>query len=105
MDHRGPNSQQNSGQNHQTNGTGSQAQNGDTTPNQHASEITAESPEYCQIFLERLLSVVSNGQPEIVDQLITTIRSGASQQEIFAALSASMTDDSPSDPGNKTQAS
>jgi Mg2+/Co2+ transporter CorC len=45
--------------------------------------------EYYRSFLEQLLDVVCNGEEETVSEVISVIRSGASHDEILAAMPAS----------------
>ncbi|PLB39729.1 uncharacterized protein BDW47DRAFT_124403 [Aspergillus candidus] len=51
------------------------------------SERSLEDLEYYRVFLEQLLSLVCHGDQATVARMVSLIRSGASQQEIFAALS------------------
>ncbi|KAL2819901.1 hypothetical protein BDW59DRAFT_118827 [Aspergillus cavernicola] len=91
MDRQNSNSNSDSGQpskqSHQTNGSSNQNGNNEQTNGHEATDIDTNTAEYYQLFLGRLLTLVSHGQPEAVDRLIGIIRSGASQQEIFTALS------------------
>jgi Mg2+/Co2+ transporter CorC len=76
----------------QTNGTGRSNRQAGA---REATNTETETAEYYQTFLSRLLAVVSHGQPEVVDRLIEIIRSGASQQQIFEALSELGADNNP----------
>ena len=48
---------------------------------------TPEQLEYYRAFLDQLLGVVRDGNPATVERVLSVIRSGASHQEIFAAMS------------------
>ncbi|RDW74697.1 uncharacterized protein DSM5745_07359 [Aspergillus mulundensis] len=82
MDQRDSNSQ-NSGQSSQTNGAG---RNDEQAGERRAADADIETLEYYKTFLARLLTVVSHGQPETVERLFQTIRSGATQEQIFEML-------------------
>ncbi|KAL2800078.1 hypothetical protein BJX66DRAFT_332693 [Aspergillus keveii] len=88
---------------HETNGHSNQSGNSEPTNSHQVNEADNENAEYYQTFLRRLIDVVSHGQPEAVDSLIATIRSGASQAEIFRALSE-LTAGASSEPASRTQA-
>ncbi|KAL4786761.1 hypothetical protein BJX76DRAFT_70274 [Aspergillus varians] len=102
MDQRDPNMPQNSKPSSQSNGTG---RNPEQAGGHEATNIETETAEYYQTFLGRLLTLVSHGQPEAVNRLIEFIRSGASQQQIFEALSELGADDGSSGSENRTRAS
>ncbi|KAL4917484.1 hypothetical protein BDW62DRAFT_84973 [Aspergillus aurantiobrunneus] len=106
MEQRDPNEPQDPKQSYpassQTNGTGhAPEQAGRHEP----TDTETETAEYYQTFLTRLLTVVSHGQPETVNRLIEIIRSGASQQQVFEALSELGADDGSSGSVNRTQTS
>jgi hypothetical protein len=88
---------------HETNGHSNQSGNSEPTNGHQVNEADNENAEYYQTFLRRLIDVVSHGQPEAVDSLIATIRSGASQAEIFRELSE-LTAGASSEPASRTQA-
>ena len=46
-----------------------------------------EEVEYYRTFLDQLLGVVRDGNQATVERVLSVIRSGASHQEIFAAMS------------------
>lgn len=48
---------------------------------------TPEELEYYRAFLDQLLGVVRDGNQATVERVLAVIRSGASHQEIFAAMS------------------
>ncbi|KAL2853422.1 hypothetical protein BJY01DRAFT_244042 [Aspergillus pseudoustus] len=104
MDQGGPTSRQTSKEGHETNGSSNRNGSNASTNGHRANEDVAENAEYYQTFLRRLIATISHEQPEVVDRLITIIRSGASQQEIFRALSE-LTAEATSEPANRTQAS
>ncbi|PKY02960.1 hypothetical protein P168DRAFT_319505 [Aspergillus campestris IBT 28561] len=58
-----------------------------STDQSQPSERSLEDLEYYRVFLEQLLSLVCHGDQATVARMVSIIRSGASQQEIFAALS------------------
>ncbi|KAL2846736.1 hypothetical protein BJX68DRAFT_268455 [Aspergillus pseudodeflectus] len=88
---------------HETNGHSNQSGNSEPTNGHLVNEANNENAEYYQTFLRRLIDVVSHGQPEAVDSLIATIRSGASQAEIFMALSE-LTAEASSEQASRTPA-
>ncbi|KAL4964693.1 uncharacterized protein BDV14DRAFT_174619 [Aspergillus stella-maris] len=96
------NTQQNSGQSSQTNGT---SQNHNQAGYQEQLEADLELAEYYQTFLSRFLTVVSLGEPDAVNRLISIIRSGVSETEIFAALAELRADIEPAEVDDSTQQS
>ncbi|KAF7593996.1 hypothetical protein BBP40_010393 [Aspergillus hancockii] len=58
------------------------------TPNTEPQtfDMTSEDPEYYRSFLAQLLDLVYNEDQATVDRLISTIRSGASQEDILAFI-------------------
>ncbi|RJE22552.1 hypothetical protein PHISCL_05098 [Aspergillus sclerotialis] len=48
---------------------------------------TQEQVQYYQTFLQRFLGVVGSSDETTVERIVSLIRSGASQQEVLAALS------------------
>ncbi|KAL4957981.1 hypothetical protein BDW69DRAFT_180072 [Aspergillus filifer] len=89
-------------ENSQTNGT---SHNHNQVGNQEQLEADLELAEYYQTFLSRFLTVVSLGEPDAVNRLITIIRSGASETEIFAALAELRAGIEPAEADNSTQQS
>ncbi|RAK87025.1 hypothetical protein BO79DRAFT_256966 [Aspergillus costaricaensis CBS 115574] len=57
------------------------------------SDRLAEELVYYRSFLEQLLEVVRNGDQDTVNQMVSMIRSDASQQQILAALSENSAND------------
>ncbi|KAL4934906.1 hypothetical protein BDV06DRAFT_208024 [Aspergillus oleicola] len=102
MESQGSNTQQNSGQSSQTNGT---SHNHEQAGNHEDLEVDLELAEYYQTFLSRFLTVVSHGEPEAVNRLIGIIRSGASENEIFATLAELRADIEPAEVDDRTQQS
>ena len=51
---------------------------------------TPEELEYYRAFLDQLLGVVRDGNPATVERVLSVIRSGASHQEISAAMSEAL---------------
>ncbi|PLN74720.1 hypothetical protein BDW42DRAFT_54317 [Aspergillus taichungensis] len=74
----------------------------DPTDQSQPSERSIEGLEYYRVFLEQLLNLVCHGDQATVARMVSIIRSGASQQEIFAALSRESGGAGPHDQ-NKTQ--
>jgi hypothetical protein len=81
-----------------------QNSNHSDTSSQEASEIDTETPDYYREYLRRLIAVISNNEGNeggAVDWLITFIRSGASDRDIFKALLELTADYSSSEPTNR----
>lgn len=57
------------------------------TQTQMSHGRTPEELEYYRAFLDQLLGVVRDGNQATVERVLSVIRSGASHQEIFAAMS------------------
>ncbi|KAE8146321.1 hypothetical protein BDV25DRAFT_143822 [Aspergillus avenaceus] len=74
--------------NNQSNGSSLQNSNYETpnTDSQSPGRSTDDS-DYYKIFLEQLLDLVCNEDQETVARLVSVIRSGASHQDILAAIS------------------
>ncbi|KAL3467431.1 hypothetical protein BJX64DRAFT_283747 [Aspergillus heterothallicus] len=104
MDQRNPTSRQTPKEDHTTNGTSNRNNSRASMDGHETNDVDTETPEYYQTFLRRLIAVISHEQPEAVDGLIAIIRSGASQEEIFRALSE-LTAETTSAPANRTRQS
>ncbi|CEL09839.1 hypothetical protein ASPCAL12968 [Aspergillus calidoustus] len=78
-----------------------QNSNHSDTSGQESSEINTETPDYYREYLRRLMAVISNNEGGAVDWLITFIRSGASDRDIFKALLELTADYSSSEPTNR----
>lgn len=74
---------------HESNGAdGRNRHRKDLSSREITTTIDPRSTGYYKWFFERLLRVLSSDNPETVNQTLIIIRSGASEQEILAALSA-----------------
>ncbi|RAL05104.1 uncharacterized protein BO80DRAFT_177066 [Aspergillus ibericus CBS 121593] len=67
-----------------------------SNPPSQTSDRLAEELVYYRSFLEQLLGFVRNGDQEVVNRMVSIIRSDASHQEILTALSENAADNTQS---------
>ncbi|KAE8358563.1 hypothetical protein BDV27DRAFT_137507 [Aspergillus caelatus] len=59
---------------------------GRPTTNPHSPASTAEYVDYYRGFLNQLLDLLQSEDQPAIDRVISLIRSGASQEEVFATI-------------------
>ncbi|KAE8349090.1 hypothetical protein BDV28DRAFT_152216 [Aspergillus coremiiformis] len=90
---------------HQSNESSTEASTYDTSSTDpFLLSRQSEDSDYYRNFLEQLLDLVCSENQEIVTQLVSIIRSGASQNEILAAISGLQNEDNPTTEENGTMA-